>query len=99
MAGEVNARSGIRLLAQQAGLGLFQLTPFTGKTHQLRVHMLGLGFPLLHDKYYPRLLEKTPLDFSQPLQLLAQQLSFTDPVTGVLHQFCSDRQLCAWPAN
>ena len=99
VAGEVNARSGIRLLAQQAGLGLFQLTPFTGKTHQLRVHMLGLGFPLLHDKYYPRLLEKTPLDFSQPLQLLAQQLSFTDPVTGVLHQFCSDRQLCAWPAN
>lgn len=94
--GEVNARSEIELLAIQSGMGLFRLTPHTGKTHQLRVHMQGLGLPLLYDKYYPQLQAKTTLDFSQPLQLLAQQLTFTDPVTGLKHQFCSDRSLQAW---
>jgi len=96
VAGEVNARSDIQLLAQQDGLGLFQLTPHTGKTHQLRVHMQGLGLPLLYDKYYPQLQPKTTQDYSQPLQLLAQQLAFTDPVTGLQHHFQSTRQLQAW---
>jgi tRNA pseudouridine32 synthase/23S rRNA pseudouridine746 synthase len=96
VAGEVNARSEMTLLAQQDGLGLFQLTPHTGKTHQLRVHMQELGLPLLHDKYYPTLLPKTAVDFSQPLQLLAQQLAFTDPVTGLQHHFQSERRLQAW---
>lgn len=96
VAGEVNARSDIQLLAQQDGLGLFQLTPHTGKTHQLRLHMQGLGLALLHDKYYPILQPKTAPDFSQPLQLLAQQLAFTDPVTGLKHHFQSERSLQAW---
>ncbi|WP_333797003.1 pseudouridine synthase [Rheinheimera sp.] len=97
VAGEVNARSQIRLLDIEQQLGLFQLTPFTGKTHQLRVHMLGLGLPLLHDKYYPNLLPKQALDFSEPLQLLAKSLSFTDPISGKPQQFCSERQLQSWP--
>lgn len=96
VAGEVNARSDIQLLAQHDGLGLFQLTPHTGKTHQLRVHMQGLGLPLLYDKYYPELQPKTTQDYSQPLQLLAQQLAFTDPVTGLQHHFHSERRLQAW---
>ncbi|MCT6699258.1 pseudouridine synthase [Rheinheimera sp. 4Y26] len=96
VAGEVNARSQIRLLDMDQQLGLFQLTPFTGKTHQLRVHMLGLGLPLLYDKYYPTLLPKQALDFSEPLQLLAKSLSFTDPISGKMLQFCSERQLQSW---
>lgn len=96
VAGEVNARSHIRLLDMDQQLGLFQLTPFTGKTHQLRVHMLGLGMPLLYDKYYPTLLPKQQLDFSEPLQLLAKSLSFTDPISGKAQQFCSERQLQSW---
>lgn len=96
VAGEVNARSQIRLLDMDQNLGLFQLTPFTGKTHQLRVHMLGLGLPLLYDKYYPALLPKQALDFSEPLQLLAKSLSFTDPISGKALQFYSERQLQSW---
>jgi len=95
--GDANASSGIQLLARQGDLGLFQLTPYTGKTHQLRVHMLGLGMPLLHDKYYPTLQPKAALDFSQPLQLLAAQLSFIDPLSGEQRQFCSHRRLAGWP--
>ena len=97
--GDVNARSSIELLERQGQLGLFRLQPHTGKTHQLRVHMLGLGMPLLQDKYYPVLQPKFALDFQQPLQLLAAELSFVDPLTGQHRQFQSRRQLAAWPRN
>lgn len=96
VAGDSNASSSIQCLAIQQGLGLFQLQPHTGKTHQLRVHMQSLGLPLLYDKYYPILQPKQAMDFSQPLQLLAQQLRFVDPITGQAHHFCSKRQLQSW---
>lgn len=98
--GEVNAFSSLSLVERRAELGLFELSPHTGKTHQLRLHMLSLGCPILFDKYYPDLLPKGPgqqLDFTQPLQLLAKHLSFTDPATGLKHQFESSRQLQSWP--
>lgn len=97
--GDVNARSSIELLERQGQLGLFRLQPHTGKTHQLRVHMLSLGMPLLHDKYYPELQPKIALDFQQPLQLLAAELSFVDPLTGQQRRFQSRRQLAGWPRN
>jgi tRNA pseudouridine32 synthase / 23S rRNA pseudouridine746 synthase len=97
--GEVNARSSIELLQRSGDLGLFKLTPHTGKTHQLRVHMQGLSMPLLHDKYYPQLMPKTELDFSQPLQLLAAQLRFTDPLSGEVRAFSTNRRLAFWPES
>ena len=96
--GEVNAISDISLLARHGQLGQFTLRPHSGKTHQLRLHMLSLGMPILYDKYYPRLLAKTAPQFEQPLQLLAQTLSFTDPLSQQRHQFQSQQQLSAWPA-
>lgn len=95
--GEVNACSSLSLVEKRAELGLFELTPHTGKTHQLRMHMMSSGCPILFDKYYPDLLPKQQLDFTQPLQLLAKGLSFTDPATGLDHQFESSRQLQSWP--
>jgi tRNA pseudouridine32 synthase / 23S rRNA pseudouridine746 synthase len=95
----VNARSSIELLQRSGDLGLFKLTPHTGKTHQLRVHMQGLSMPLLHDKYYPQLMPKTELDFSQPLQLLAAQLRFTDPLSGEVRAFSTNRRLAFWPES
>lgn len=78
-------------------LGLFALTPHTGKTHQLRVHMAGIGAPLLGDTYYPTLLPKQPVaPDALPLQLLAQQLSFIDPLDGTQRQFVSTRRLAGW---
>lgn len=98
--GEANAFSSLSLVDKKADLGLFELSPHTGKTHQLRLHMLSLGCPILFDKYYPQLLPKQPaqqLDFTNPLQLLAKDLSFIDPATGLKHQFTSSRQLQSWP--
>ena len=91
--GEVNAVSDISLLQQTDGLGLFELTPHSGKTHQLRLHMLSLGMPILHDNYYPVLQPKRPPQFDKPLQLLAKTLSFIDPVTNSLQVFTSQQQL------
>ncbi|GHG73210.1 RNA pseudouridylate synthase [Alishewanella longhuensis] len=93
VAGEANAHSTIELLQVTQGMGLFRLTPHTGKTHQLRLHMQSLGCPILHDAYYPTLKPKNTSDFSQPLQLLAAELSFTDPLTGAARQFNSAQQL------
>jgi len=93
----INARSKVVCLDQQQGLGLFELNPLTGKTHQLRVHMAGLGFPLLNDPYYPVLQpEQAKDDFSKPLQLLAKEMTFTDPVTQKTYTFMSERPLL-WP--
>ncbi len=91
--GAVNARSVIRLVQCQDGIGLFELQPITGKTHQLRVHMSDSGFPILNDRYYPRLLPEQADDYDRPLQLLAKSLSFTDPVTGKRCCFESPRAL------
>jgi len=65
--GEINAVSDISLVAKSGGLGLFELTPHSGKTHQLRLHMLSLGMPILHDTYYPVLQPKQAPQFDKPL--------------------------------
>ncbi|MFE9441573.1 RluA family pseudouridine synthase [Streptomyces sp. NPDC006602] len=79
------------------GLGRYRLTPTTGQTHQLRVHMNALGVPILGDPLYPVVTGPVPAgDFRRPLQLLARTLEFTDPVTGMAHRFRSPRTLVAW---
>ncbi|QFI39255.1 pseudouridine synthase [Moritella marina ATCC 15381] len=83
--GEANSHSSIELMTVKGEFGLFKLSPITGKTHQLRLHMASLGMPLVNDRLYPTLLDRCDDNFQQPLQLLAQQLKFTDPVTGVEH--------------
>jgi tRNA pseudouridine32 synthase / 23S rRNA pseudouridine746 synthase len=62
--------------------GLYRLEPHSGKTHQLRVHMASLGLGILHDAFYPELLDKAPDDYTKPLQLLARGIRFVDPITG-----------------
>jgi len=92
-AGAVNARSRIKLVDFTANRARFLLTPITGKKHQLRVHMSGLGFRIMHDRYYPELLPKQEDDLNQPLQLVARRLRFTDPVSGQAMEFTSERCL------
>ncbi|MEU2390032.1 pseudouridine synthase [Streptomyces sp. NPDC007369] len=94
--GEPNAETSLELLATAGGLGRYRLVPHTGRTHQLRVHMSGLGLPILGDPVYPQVTDPAPDDFRRPLQLLARSLEFTDPVTGVAHRFESGLELTAW---
>lgn len=87
--GEPNAETRIDHL----GDGLYQLTPRTGRTHQLRVHMASLGLPIVGDPWYPDVVDVAPDDFSTPLQLLAHRLEFDDPLTGEARVFVSRRKL------
>ncbi|HEX5142883.1 MAG TPA: pseudouridine synthase [Mycobacterium sp.] len=85
--GEPNAETFIEAL----GAGIYRLTPRTGRTHQLRVHMASLGVPISGDPLYPNVVDVAPDDFSTPLQLIAQRLEFDDPVTGQRRVFVSER--------
>ena len=80
--GPANAETRVELLEHRAGLARYRLTPTTGRTHQLRLHMSGLGVPILGDDFYPELRDRPLDDFRRPLQLLAATLEFTDPVDG-----------------
>jgi tRNA pseudouridine32 synthase/23S rRNA pseudouridine746 synthase len=80
-------------LVEHLGDGLYRLTPRTGRTHQLRVHMASLGLPILGDPLYPDVIDVAPDDFSEPLRLLAQRLEFDDPVSGRHREFVSRRTL------
>jgi tRNA pseudouridine32 synthase/23S rRNA pseudouridine746 synthase len=78
-------------------LALYRLRPHTGHRHQLRAQMNALGMPIVGDRIYPCLWPEpdpnTPPDYSQPLQLLARELAFVDPVSGAPRHFVSERQL------
>jgi tRNA pseudouridine32 synthase/23S rRNA pseudouridine746 synthase len=93
VAGIANARSHIQLLEVKGNRGLFSLQPVTGKTHQLRLHMSGLGFRIINDRVYPGLQPERDDDFGQPLQLLAKMIRFHDPVSGQDREFRSERGL------
>lgn len=86
--GEPNAET----LVERCG-PLYRLTPRTGRTHQLRVHMASLGIPITGDPLYPDMVDVAPDDFSTPLQLLAHRLEFDDPLTGEARLFLSERTL------
>ena len=45
------------------------------------MHLNSLHLPILHDPFYPMVQHKADDDFSQPLQLLAKELYFNDPIT------------------
>lgn len=56
-----------------------ELTPVTGRSHQLRVHMLSIGHPLLGDGLYA---EDEALRAAPRLCLHASMLAFSHPATG-----------------
>lgn len=89
--GEPNAET----LVESLGDGRYRLTPRTGRTHQLRVHLASLGLPIDGDPLYPQVIDVAPDDFSQPLRLLAHRLEFDDPLTGQSRTFVSERDLDA----
>ncbi|OBJ58178.1 pseudouridine synthase [Mycobacterium sp. 1423905.2] len=88
--GDPNAETLVEMISTD---GLYRLTPRTGRTHQLRVHMASLGLPIIGDPLYPKVIDVPADDFSTPLRLLAQRMAFDDPVTGLTREFVSRRQI------
>jgi tRNA pseudouridine32 synthase/23S rRNA pseudouridine746 synthase len=89
----VNAETEIHVDSRDGDLAVYRLLPRTGRTHQLRLHLHGLGIPIVDDPLYPEVREVALDDFSRPLQLLASELAFTDPVDGSERRFASARRL------
>ena len=56
-----------------------ELTPITGRSHQLRVHMLAIGHPLLGDRLYA---DGDALTACPRLALHAARLAISHPETG-----------------
>jgi len=95
---EPNAETRIELIRADDRVLHTLLRPHSGRMHQLRVHLAALGAGILNDGFYPVLLPERPDDFSRPLQLLARELRFTDPLSGEPRLFRTRRTLQDAPA-
>ena len=95
VAGEPNADTYIELIEVVKPWAKYRLTPGSGKKHQLRCHLNALGIAIKFDQIYPVLTpyQEYDLDFSKPLQLLAKEITFVDPVTGENRSFVSRREI------
>lgn len=77
------AKTRYRTLKRTDDFSLLELEPFTGRTHQLRVHLAFLGHPILGDTKYGKNNE-----FSR-LCLHAKEIGFIHPRTGKFIEFTS----------
>ena len=93
--GEPNADTLIELIQINQPWAKYRLTPGSGKKHQLRCHLNVLNAPIKDDQIYPILTpyQEYDLDVSKPLQLLAKEIAFQDPVTNEPRSFISQKIL------
>lgn len=81
-----------KLMRKGRGIALIKCLPLTGRTHQIRVHLAGLGMPILGDKQYGRQM-RSPFHPKRCL-LHAASLEFIHPFTGQKVKIESP-----WPAD
>ena len=78
------AESLYRVLKRFAYATLLEVKILTGRTHQIRVHMAHLGYPVVGDEMYGKKNE------GQRLALHASKIEFTHPKSGKIVQFTSE---------
>jgi len=75
-----------RRLACDSRSSRLELTPITGRSHQLRVHLLAIGHPIAGDPLYAH---PEALQLAERLLLHATDLTITHPATGERMRFNS----------
>lgn len=77
------SRTGFEVLARDAARNTSRvaLTPHTGRSHQLRVHLLAIGHPILGDDLYGDAASRTA---APRLLLHATRLALPHPLSGAL---------------
>lgn len=88
LSGAKDARTQYRVLERYRDVTLLELSPYTGRTHQLRVHLKFYGHPILGDVRYGS------ADRFERLTLHATVLGFRHPRTGEFVEFNSDIPEC-----
>ena len=79
-----NAITNYRVISQNNLFTLVKVNIETGRTHQIRVHMRYLGYPILGDSVYGR------KDNEKRQMLHAYKLEFLHPVTGHQMEFTGE---------
>lgn len=69
------AKTFYKVIKRTGDYSILELTPYTGRTHQLRVHLAYLGYPILGDKKYAKSKDNCRL------MLHAKLLGFIHPAT------------------
>ncbi|MBU0732504.1 RluA family pseudouridine synthase, partial [Patescibacteria group bacterium] len=77
------AKTAYKTLKRTKNFSLLELSPYTGRTHQLRVHLAYLGYPILGDSKYGK------KDSFKRLALHAQEIGFIHPATAKPVHFTS----------
>ncbi|RXJ73318.1 bifunctional tRNA pseudouridine(32) synthase/23S rRNA pseudouridine(746) synthase RluA [Veronia nyctiphanis] len=73
------SQTGFEVIKREKKTSLMRLLPITGRSHQLRVHMLALEHPIVGDEFYAH---PQALRYSPRLQLHAAELCFLHPATN-----------------
>ena len=79
------ARTEYRVVKYIGGYSLLEVSPETGRTHQIRVHLAAIGFPVVGDKVYG---VKAPFLSRQFMH--ASRLGFKLPSSGEYVEFKSE---------
>ena len=80
-AGSREARTHFRVVERFSRHTLLLLQLETGRTHQIRVHLQAIGYPIVGDPVYGPTGKRDVLPLSRQF-LHAYQLAFTHPITG-----------------
>ncbi|MDA9369325.1 RluA family pseudouridine synthase [Amylibacter sp.] len=75
-----------QVLDREGDVTRVTLMPETGRTHQLRVHMMSLGHTILGDRFYGNVAE---INLANELQLHSKQLIINHPKSGKPKTFIS----------